>query len=124
MVLEVILQCIIFAAIATGARQLYRFRGLQVDFSTRLVVCLEMLSQAFFSVRCLNGPGYEHGWQSIIPHWCARLTISLFHDLHMLAMFLVALQLRHTMAQLNKRKISLPPAVRLEDSSNVATVCC
>jgi hypothetical protein len=61
-----------------------------------------MLSMLF--IRMLNGPGYDHGWQSLIPHYASRMALSLTFSLHLLAMLLVSKQLRRTQEQVEQRR--------------------
>jgi len=101
--LDALLLLLVLSNVLIGARQQYNFHRVRMEPSTRTVVALEMVSQAMIFVRLLNGPGWDVGWRSVIPHWTYRLTQSLFIDIHMLAMLVVARQLRRTIAQIHTR---------------------
>ena len=89
------------ASMCAGLWQSWRFSKYGMEPSTRLVVGMETLSQAFMFIRNLNGPAYELAYQSIMPHYVYRVSFSLFNEIHMLAMLLVSKQLRRTIEQIN-----------------------
>lgn len=101
-ILAVIILPLILSNVVLGLWQLHRFHIFSMDSSTKAVVGLEMVSQAIFFAKILNGTGYDHGWPILLPHWASRLTISVYQDIHMIALLLVSKQLRRTVEQINK----------------------
>jgi len=115
--LDGLLLMIVLSNVLLGAWQQYNFYRVRMEPSTRTVVALEMVSQAMIFVRLLNGPGWDVGWRSVIPHWTYRLTQSLFTDVHMLAMLVVARQLRRTIAQIHRRQSPARSPTTLSEKS-------
>lgn len=95
-----ILAAVAVNLVAAALQLLWRFRSARMELSTRMVVSLELLSQVFLLLRTLDGPGYDRTHAAITPNWLYRLTLSLYQDLHMLAMMLVSKQLRRTIEQI------------------------
>ena len=80
-------------ASAFGVYQVYRLRE-AIDRSSIAVIALETLSQMFFFLRTLNGPGFDVGYRMVLPHPVYRMMQSLFQDLNMIALLIVGGQLR------------------------------
>jgi hypothetical protein len=94
----------LLVSICVGAWQQWRFWRYGMEMSSRAVVGMEMVMLSMLFIRMLNGPGYDHGWQSLIPHYASRMALSLTFSLHLLAMLLVSKQLRRTQEQVEQRR--------------------
>ena len=105
-------------ASAFGVYQVSRLRE-AIDRSSIAVIALETLSQMFFFLRTLNGPGFDVGYRMVIPHWVYRIMQSLFQDLNMIALLIVGGQLRQTMKQVTSAGYSDRDSAE-EEPSNAA----
>ena len=89
--------------VCTGLVMMVRLLRLRRHDSAKLVVALEVLSQCFFLIRSVAGPGYDLTHPLVLPNFVYRLFLSLWIDCHMLAMVLVFSQLHRTIEQARPR---------------------
>ena len=110
----------LLASVVTGLRQQLSFYHFGMEVATRAIVSMEIVSQSLFLVRMLNGPGYDLGWQSLVPHFVSSLSFSSFQGLHLLALLLVSNQLRRTKLQIGQLIVDDGD----DDDDAAADICC